>query len=352
MLHGLRLAVNADNRLGVRLTQVNPAVGEVDLYTIDIVDYSRIILGKHLLYLYQNSVDIGLWREVDTVLGNLVVGEGAAKLTGGTALLCQARQEEGDTYEGIATIVALRIDDSAITLTADDSAYLFHLRGNVYLAYSSSRVLAAVLQRYIAQGAGRTEVGNGIARGVAQYVVGYAYQRVLLAKHGTVFADKGQAVYIGVYDDTQVETALFHTVHNALKVLLEGLWIMGEVACAVAVQYLVVDTQCLEELGQDDAAYRIDGIGTHAETSLLDSLQIGQLQLEHCIDMATVVCIVDDALSELVDLGILKLLFLGHTEHFGTVGSSEELALAVKQLQGIPLTGIVRGGDDDTTIST
>ena len=219
-----------------------------------------------------------------------------------------------------------------MALRIDDTAYLFHLCGNIDLAYSSSRVLAAVLQRYIAQGTGRTEVRYSIAWGVAQYVIGYTYQRVLLTKHGAVFADKGQTVYIGVNDDTQVEAALLHAIHNALEVLLERLRIVGEVACAVAVQYLVVDTQCLEELGQDDATYRIDGISTHAETALLDSLKICQLQLEHSIDMATVVSIVDDALSELVDLGILKLLLLGHTEHFGTVGSGQKLTLAVKQL--------------------
>ena len=35
--HGLGLAVDADDRLGVRLAEVYPTVGEVDLHTVDII---------------------------------------------------------------------------------------------------------------------------------------------------------------------------------------------------------------------------------------------------------------------------------------------------------------------------
>ena len=36
LLHGLCLAIDADNGLGVRLAQVYPAVGEVDLHAVDV----------------------------------------------------------------------------------------------------------------------------------------------------------------------------------------------------------------------------------------------------------------------------------------------------------------------------
>ena len=44
---------------------------------------------------------------------------------------------------------------------------------------------------------------------------------------------------------------------------------------------VVVDTEGLEELGQDDAADRVDGIGTNTELALSDGINIGQAQVEY-----------------------------------------------------------------------
>ena len=78
--HRLGLAVYTDNRLCVRLAEVNPAVGEVDLHAVDIVDDCRVVLGKHLFDFHKDGVNISLWSEVDAVLGNLVVRECLAQL--------------------------------------------------------------------------------------------------------------------------------------------------------------------------------------------------------------------------------------------------------------------------------
>ena len=87
--HRLCLAVDADDGFGVRLAQVYPTGGEVNLNTVDVVDDGFRVLGKHLLNLDKDGVDIGLGREVDAVLGYLVVGERAAQFADGAALLCQ-----------------------------------------------------------------------------------------------------------------------------------------------------------------------------------------------------------------------------------------------------------------------
>ena len=116
---------------------------------------------------------------------------------------------------------------------------------------------------------------------------------------------------------------------------------MGEVARALAVENLVVDAEGLEELGEDDAADRIDGVGTDAELALVDGLAVNEFQLEHCVDMATVIGVVYGAGTELVYLGVVEVFSLCHAQHFGAVGSGQELALAVEQFQGIPLAGIV-----------
>ena len=116
---------------------------------------------------------------------------------------------------------------------------------------------------------------------------------------------------------------------------------MGEVARALAVENLVVEAEGLEELGEDDAANRVDGVGTDAELALADGLDIDELQLEHGVDMTTVVGVVDGTGAELVNLCVVEVFGLCDAEHFGTVGSGEELALAVEELQGIPLARIV-----------
>ena len=63
---------------------------------------------------------------------------------------------------------------------------------------------------------------------------------------------------------------------------------MGEVASAGAIEYQIVHTEGLEEFGQDDAAHAVDGIHADAELAILDGFEIGELQLEHTVDMAQV----------------------------------------------------------------
>ena len=127
---------------------------------------------------------------------------------------------------------------------------------------------------------------------------------------------------------------------------------MGEVACAGAVEYLIVHTDGIKEFGQDDAAHAVDGIDADAELAALDGLDVGELQLKHAVDMTQVKRKVLNIVSQLVDLGIVEVLACSDVEHLGTVGRRQEFALAIQQFQGIPLTRIVRGGDDDAAVGT
>ncbi len=161
LLHGLSLAVDADDGFGIRLAEVNPTVGEVDLHAVDIIDRCAVVVGKHLLDLRQDGIDIGTWGEVNAVLGNLIVRESLAQFADGAALLCQAGEKEGDAYQGIAAVVALGVNDSAVAFAADNGADLLHLRGDVDFSDSGGKVLTAVTLGDVAQGAGRREVGDG-----------------------------------------------------------------------------------------------------------------------------------------------------------------------------------------------
>ena len=68
--------------------------------------------------------------------------------------------------------------------------------------------------------------------------------------------------------------------------------------------------------------------------------------------MAVVERVVNDDMSEVFDVGIVEVFFLGHVEHLLSFSSIEELALAVEQLQGIPLARIVGGSNDDAAVGT
>ena len=211
----------------------------------------------------------------------------------------------------------------------------------------------------VAQGTGRAQIRNGVALVVSQHVVGHRDQRVFLTEHAAVLADESQTVDIGVNDDAEVKTLLrradrvfigTHLVHDALQILLQGLGVVGELSCALAVQNLVVDAQCLEQLGQDDAANGVDGVGTDAELAGLDSLDISQTEVEHRLHMTLVHGVVPHDAAQLLDGCIVEVLSLSNAQHLCAVGSRQELAIAVEQLQGVPLRGVMRCGDDDAAV--
>ena len=54
--------------------------------------------------------------------------------------------------------MALRVDDTAVALAADDGTYLLHLGGDIDLTNGSGMILAAVFFGDIAQCAGRGEI--------------------------------------------------------------------------------------------------------------------------------------------------------------------------------------------------
>ena len=181
--------------------------------------------------------------------------------------------------------MALWIDDSTIAFTADNSSNLFHLCCYVDLTNSCGTVFATMLLCNIAQGTGAAQVAYRIAYSMAENVVCNADEGVLFSKHLSVFADKCQTVNIGIDNDAEIKTSILHLVHDAMKIFLQWLGIMCEVASALSVENLVIYSYCIEESWQDDTSYRVDGIYTHTELTLLYSLNIGKLKFKHRVDM-------------------------------------------------------------------
>ena len=146
--------------------------------------------------------------------------------------------------------------------------------------------------------------------------------------------------------------ASLHLVHDAREVLLQGLGVMGKVARHVAVEELIAYAQSLKQFGQDKTSHAVDAVHTHGEACLANSIGIDQLQVQNGLDMAVVETVVHGDMSKCINVSIVEVFALSNLQHLVAVGSSEELALAVEQLQGIPLAGIVRGCDDDAAVGT
>ena len=70
-VHGCGFGVDADDGLGVGFAEVNPAVGEVDLYAVDIGD---ALVGVTALYGVEDSIDIDGGGELDLVFGDGIRG--------------------------------------------------------------------------------------------------------------------------------------------------------------------------------------------------------------------------------------------------------------------------------------
>ena len=126
---------------------------------------------------------------------------------------------------------------------------------------------------------------------------------------------------------------------------------MSKVTGAFAIQNFEIHAKRLEQLGQDDTANRVDGVSTDTELAFGNSLTVHQFQIKHGVDMTLVISIIDGTGTQVVNFCIVKILCLSHTEHLSAIGSCKELALTVEQLQSVPLSGVVRCGNDDTAIS-
>ena len=284
-----------------------PTISEVNLHAIDVV-HSLNVRGcsriEEFLHLLEDGIDIRRWLQVDAVLSHEIVGIGLAEFAYLAALLCQLRQEEGDTHEGITAIVAGRIDNTAIAFTADNGTYLLHECGDIDFANGRCAVLAAMTLGDIAQRTRRREIANGSARGVGEHIVGHGDEGVLLTEHLTVFLNECQTVDIGVNDDTHIIATLLQFVHDTTKVLLQWLRVVSEVAVGLSIEELRLYAQCLQQLGQDDTTDAVDAVDDNTKACLTNSLSIDKFECQHAFDVAAVHGVIFAIVAHVVDIGI------------------------------------------------
>ncbi len=125
---------------------------------------------------------------------------------------------------------------------------------------------------------------------------------------------------------------------------------MGELARGLAVELHDLAAQRAQQLRDHRAADRIDGIDHHAEPAAAHRLGIDQRERQHLTDVLVVVGFAHEHAAQRIHLGKEVVLLLGQRQHALALGVGEELALIVEQLEGVPLTGVVRRGDDDAAV--
>lgn len=94
--HSGGLGIDADDGLGIALAQVHPLVGEVNLYTVDVID---LLFGIDALDLGQDGINICTGLEIDTVLGYEIRRIYLTQLANLHIHMCQMAQEKRDTYQ-------------------------------------------------------------------------------------------------------------------------------------------------------------------------------------------------------------------------------------------------------------
>ena len=184
-------------------------------------------------------------------------------------------KEQGNTHQGIASVVAGGINDSTIAFAADNSAYLFHLGSYVHFTYGGSVILLVVFTGYITQCTGRTQVRNRIARSMLQYIIGYGNQRVFFTIHFAVFTNHSQTVYIRVHHKSDIGLTAFHQVHDVTQILFQRFRVMLEVTGRFAIEFFhMLYSKLLQQLRKDDTAHRVYTINGYTETGFLNGFHI------------------------------------------------------------------------------
>ena len=122
---------------------------------------------------------------------------------------------------------------------------------------------------------------------------------------------------------------------------------MGKVTVRSVVEYSEFYTESLEQTREYHSTNAVDSVDTNLEFSVLDSLHVGKLKVEHAFDVALVHRVVACIRTKVVYISIVEVFLLGYFEHLVTILLSEEFALAIEQFQCVPLAWVVACGDNN-----
>ncbi len=113
-------------------------------------------------------------------------------------------QEKGNTCEGITTVMQFRHDDTTIAFTTDHSTNFFHFLNHIHFTNGTGLILLTCLFSNIAKGTCTRKVTHCWSGRMFQIVIGHGHQRIFFAEHFGIFTNQGEAIYIGIHNNTQI----------------------------------------------------------------------------------------------------------------------------------------------------
>ena len=125
---------------------------------------------------------------------------------------------------------------------------------------------------------------------------------------------------------------------------------MGELSGRFAVELHDFASQLPQQLGYDDAADGVHRIHDHLEVPFPHGFRIDQRQGQYPTDMLVVVRFPRNDLADMVHIRENEVFVFGQCQHPLALGVAQKFSIGIQELQGVPLAGIVRCGDDDAAV--
>ena len=140
-----------------------------------------------------------------------------------------------------------------------------------------------------------------------------------------------------------------HSLAEIGEVLGQGLRIVGKVPVRGAVDHDAFDAHAFQKALHDNGADGIDGVEHHPETGFADSLLIDRLEVDDGLDVLVGEVVLGD-MSQIVNGSEVELTALRAVQDGLSLSRIKEFAFLVEKLEGVPLTGVVRCGEDDAAV--
>ena len=201
----------------------------------------------------------------------------------------------------------------------------------------------------VAQGAAGRNVAHRGALLVLKHIVGNGHQGIFLAKRLAVLANQRQTVHIGVYADAKVGIVGHNCLAQAHQIGRQRLGIVGKMARRLTVYGDALHAQLLQKARHNHAAHRIHRVQHHFEVRRLYGRQVHQRIGLHGVDVDLGIIFIGDG-AKLQHLLEIKILFGCGCQNLLALCVGEKLAVAAQKLEGIPLGGIVAGGDYNAAV--
>ena len=182
-------------------------------------------------------------------------------------------------------------------------------------------------------------------------VVGHSDQGVFLAEHLAVLVDKGQTVHVRIDDDAHVGPLVSYRTADLSQIFFQRFGVVGEMSVGRAVEFRNVgNPQGPQQFGNGDPAGGVDRIDHDFESCLGDRPAVYGREGQYFLDVPVDAFQVGRDGAQTVYLGIRIVIGLCRAEDFGALFRIEKFSLTVEQFQGVPLLGVVAGGEDDASV--